>query len=111
MARLAVEPAAVIVEIMNADGTMARRDDLERFAQDHQLKIGTIADLIHYRSVKERTVEYLSTSTVNTRYGDFELSRFRDLASDDYHFAMHIGDISADETTGSWHVLMQCAIW
>jgi len=57
LARLAgLTPAAVIVEIMNDDGTMARRPDLERFAREHGLRIGTIADLIRYRLQKERTV-------------------------------------------------------
>ena len=52
-----LEPAAVIVEIINADGTMARRDDLEIFAKEHDIKIGTIADLINYRIANEQTVE------------------------------------------------------
>ena len=57
LARIAgFEPASVIVEIMNEDGSMARRDDLELFAKKHQLKIGTIADLIHYRLVNEKSV-------------------------------------------------------
>ena len=67
LARLAgCDPSSVIVEIMNADGSMARRGDLEQFARQHQLKIGTIADLIHYRSVKERTVEYWNPFVVTT---------------------------------------------
>ncbi|WP_350617315.1 3,4-dihydroxy-2-butanone-4-phosphate synthase, partial [Pseudomonas sp. HY7a-MNA-CIBAN-0227] len=58
LARLAgLEPAAVIVEIINADGTMARRDDLEIFAKEHGIKMGTIADLINYRIANEQTVE------------------------------------------------------
>ena len=60
MAKLAgFEPSAVIVEIMNEDGTMARRNDLEIFAQKHDLKIGTIADLIHYRNISEKSVELI----------------------------------------------------
>jgi len=63
MAKIAgFEPAAVIVEIMNEDGTMARRDDLEVFAEKHELKIGTIADLIHYRLVTEKTTTSASVS-------------------------------------------------
>src|SRR3546814_11690408 len=58
LARLAgVEPAAVIVEILNEDGTMARRPDLEKFAREHGLKLGTIADLIRYRLDNEQTVD------------------------------------------------------
>ena len=51
-----LDPSAVIVEIMNDDGTMARRGDLEKFALKHGLKIGTIADLIHYRNISERSI-------------------------------------------------------
>ncbi|MBX2809154.1 MAG: 3,4-dihydroxy-2-butanone-4-phosphate synthase [Cellvibrionaceae bacterium] len=100
LARLAgYEPAAAIVEIMNADGTMARRPDLERFAQQHKLKIGTIADLIQYRCLKEKTIERVQSRRVKTRYGYFQLSSFRDLACGDFHFALHQGDIKPDETT------------
>ncbi len=93
------EPAAAIVEIMNADGTMARLDDLKKFAAEHQLKMGTIADLIHYRSVKEKTIEKISQRPVKTRYGDFQLSSFRDLASGDIHFSLHKGELHPDEVT------------
>lgn len=100
LARMAgFEAAAVIVEIMNADGTMARLDDLKAFAAEHGLKMGSIADLIHYRSVKEKTIECFQQRSVTTRFGDFELSSFRDLASGDIHFALHKGDIKADEVT------------
>ena len=72
LARLAgFEPAAAIVEIMNEDGTMARRPDLEKFAEEHNLKIGTIADLIHYRSINEKTVECTRERTIQTQYTDF----------------------------------------
>src|SRR5262249_57806913 len=73
-ARLAgFEPAAVIVEIMNDDGTMARRPDLETFARAHSLKIGTIADLIRYRLRNERSVERISEQPVQTECGEFRL--------------------------------------
>lgn len=98
LARLAgFEEAAVIVEVMNADGSMARLPDLKKFAEEHQLKIGTIADLIHYRSVKEKTVEKLAQREVKTRYGDFSLSTFQDLASGDIHFALSKGEVQPEE--------------
>jgi 3,4-dihydroxy 2-butanone 4-phosphate synthase / GTP cyclohydrolase II len=89
LARLAgFEPAAVIVEVMNPDGTMSRRADLEKFAQQHQLKIGTIADLIQYRATKEKTVTCINTRKVDTLFGEFELHTYKDLARGDLHFAM-----------------------
>lgn len=95
LARMAgFEPAAVIVEIMNEDGTMARRPDLEKFAQLHGLKIGTIADLIHYRTVNERTVECLRKEHLPTRHGEFELHVFRDLIEGQVHLALVKGDLS-----------------
>ncbi len=98
LARLAgFEPAAVIVEVMNPDGSMARRADLEAFAQKYDLKIGTIADLIHYRALKEKTVECINTRKVDTLHGEFELRTYRDLARGDLHFAMVRGDISPEQ--------------
>src|SRR6185437_3234981 len=74
LARLAgLEPAAVIVEILNEDGSMARRPDLERFAREHGLKMGTIADLIRYRLQNEHTIERVAETHVQTEYGDFQL--------------------------------------
>lgn len=100
LARIAgFDPAAVIVEIMNDDGTMARRDDLEKFAEKHQLKIGTIADLIHYRSVQEKTVERVNERQVTTRFGDFQLLTFRDIPSKELHFALVKGDIEPEQST------------
>jgi 3,4-dihydroxy 2-butanone 4-phosphate synthase/GTP cyclohydrolase II len=98
LARLAgFEPAAVIVEIMNEDGTMARRDDLEKFAKKHDLKIGTIADLIHYRLVTEKTTQCISERVVNTHYGEFTLKTYLDHARDEKHFALVMGDVSGGE--------------
>jgi len=98
LARIAgFEPAAVIVEIMNEDGTMARRDDLEKFAKKHQLKIGTIADLIHYRLVTEKTTQCINERTVTTQYGDFILKTYLDNARNEKHFALVMGDVSTDE--------------
>ncbi len=93
LARLAgVEPAAVIVEIMNEDGSMARRPELERFAEKHGLKIGTIADLIHYRIRNEQTVERLSSQTLETEYGPFTLHHYREYGTAETHLALVKGD-------------------
>lgn len=93
-ARLAgLEAASVIVEIMNEDGTMARRSDLEKFAQEHDLKIGTIADLIHYRTVNEKTVDHLSQHQLETKHGNFRLDVFRDLVGQEVHLALSKGDL------------------
>jgi 3,4-dihydroxy 2-butanone 4-phosphate synthase/GTP cyclohydrolase II len=98
LARLAgFESAAVIVEIMNEDGTMARRDDLEEFAKKHDLKIGTIADLIHYRLVTEKTTQCVSERTVNTHYGEFTLKTYLDYARSEKHFALVMGDVSVGD--------------
>ena len=79
LARLSgYEPASVIVEVMNEDGTMAKRPELEQFAQKHQLKIGTIADLIHYRAVHDTTVLQVDSRKVATDAGEFDLTTFRD---------------------------------
>ena len=95
LARLAgLEPSSVIVEIINEDGTMARRPDLEKFAEEHGLKIGTIADLIHYRTVNERTVEQVRRETLPTQYGEFDLVLFRDLIDGQKHVALVKGDVS-----------------
>mgnify|MGYP002628077488 FL=1 len=98
LARIAgFEPAAVIVEIMNEDGTMARRDDLEVFAEKHQLKIGTIADLIHYRLVTEKTTQCINERQVNTQFGEFTLKTYLDNARNEKHFALVKGDVSGEE--------------
>ena len=100
LARLAgLEPAAVIVEIMNEDGTMARRPDLEKFAQQHNLKIGTIADLIHYRIIHEQTVNKISEHVLPTQYGDFRMITFRDAVEGVMHVALVSGEITADAVT------------
>ncbi len=97
LARLAgLEPAGVICEIMNEDGTMSRRPDLEKFAQEHGLKIGTIADLIHYRMVNEQTVSRVDTQVLPTAYGDFTMHVYREPDGVDTHVALVKGDGSAD---------------
>ncbi len=98
LARLAgVEPAAVIVEILNEDGTMARRPDLERFAAEHGLKIGTIEDLIHYRIKHERTIERVSETALPTEYGDFTLIVYEDHIGKQLHFALVMGEVTGEE--------------
>ena len=97
LARLAgLMPAAVIVEILNEDGTMARRPDLEKVAQEHNLKIGTIADLIHYRVRNEKTVERVSECTLPTEYGDFHLVTYQDCIDNELHLALTLGEIGPD---------------
>ncbi|HEY8518673.1 MAG TPA: bifunctional 3,4-dihydroxy-2-butanone-4-phosphate synthase/GTP cyclohydrolase II [Gammaproteobacteria bacterium] len=94
LARLAgLEPAAVIVEILNEDGTMARRDDLVRFAKRHKLKIGTIADLIRYRLAKEESVEQIGDREVTTPFGPFRMLCFEDHVNRAVHFALVRGEI------------------
>ncbi|WP_218352692.1 bifunctional 3,4-dihydroxy-2-butanone-4-phosphate synthase/GTP cyclohydrolase II [Alteromonas lipotrueiana] len=100
LARLAgCEPAAVIVEILNEDGTMARRPQLEKFAEKHNLKIGTIADLIEYRNLNETTIEKVAQCHLPTEYGDFELHTFKDVIDNQVHFALKKGEISHDSAT------------
>lgn len=99
-ARLAgFSPAAAIVEIMNEDGTMARRPDLEKFAEQHDLKIGTIVDLIHYRIANERTVSRKDSHPVHTEHGEFTLHTFSDHIMGGTHIALTMGEVSADEPT------------
>ena len=98
LARIAgFESAAVIVEIMNDDGTMARRNDLELFAKKHDLKIGTIADLIHYRLVTEKTISCISEREIITQYGKFMLHTYLDTARNEKHFSLVMGDIAGSE--------------
>ena len=100
LARLAgFEPAAAIVEIMNDDGTMARRDDLIRFAREHGLLIGTIADLIKYRLEKEESVEAIFDKPVKTEFGEFRMVCFEDHVNRAVHTAFVRGDIDPEEPT------------
>lgn len=84
--------AAVIVEILNDDGTMARRPDLEKFAAQHDLKIGTIADLIRYRIDKERSVERIADQQVETDFGPFRMVCFEDHVNRTVHMALVRGE-------------------
>ncbi len=98
LARLAgLDPSAVIVEILNEDGSMARRPDLEKFATEHNLKIGTIEDLISYKIKHEKTVERLVTTDFESRYGQFKLMAYQNTLDGAVHYAMVKGEIRADE--------------
>ncbi|MBT8149587.1 MAG: 3,4-dihydroxy-2-butanone-4-phosphate synthase [Pseudomonadales bacterium] len=89
--------SAVIVEIINDDGNMARREDLDKFAQKHKLKIGTIADLIHYRLLHDKTIELLERGMVSTDHGEFEMYAFGDMITGDTHLALVKGKVADDE--------------
>jgi len=100
LARMAgFEPAALIVEIMNEDGTMARRPELEVFAEKHQLLMGTIADLIAYRSLHEKSVELVSRKSIDTEHGPFELHTFSDQIDDTLHYALTAGELTPERDT------------
>ena len=104
LARLAgLEPASVIVEIIKPDGEMARRDDLEVFAKEHGLKIGTIADLIQYRMATEQTVSEVEHFTIQTEHGDFTAYRFSEFGSDDTHLAFVKGKPTGGVSTVRVH--------
>ncbi len=92
-----LEPAGVLVEILNEDGTMARRPELESFVQRHGLRIGTVADLIRYRLGTEQNVECVHAQSVGTAHGRFELKVFRDRINQKLHWALMRGDVHADE--------------
>nr|WP_315495279.1 bifunctional 3,4-dihydroxy-2-butanone-4-phosphate synthase/GTP cyclohydrolase II [uncultured Rhodoferax sp.] len=89
-------PAAVICEIMKDDGTMARLPDLQLFAAEHGLKIGTIADLIEHRSRNESLIEKLGVRPMQTAYGEFTAHAFRDTTGQGVHLALVKGSWTAD---------------
>jgi 3,4-dihydroxy 2-butanone 4-phosphate synthase/GTP cyclohydrolase II len=98
LCRLAgLQPAGVICEVMNDDGTMARRPQLEAFARQHGLKIGTIADLIRYRLRNERSVERVKAQPVQTELGEFTLYAYEDRVSQEVHLALTRGDLLGEE--------------
>jgi len=102
LAKLAgLTPASAICEIMNEDGSMARKDDLIKFARKHDLKIGTIMDLIHYRIANEQTIERIREHTMPTEFGEFRIYCYRDLIKDGWpvHLALVKGEIDANEPT------------
>ncbi|MGE0098550.1 MAG: bifunctional 3,4-dihydroxy-2-butanone-4-phosphate synthase/GTP cyclohydrolase II [Hydrogenophaga sp.] len=91
-------PAAVICEIMKDDGTMARLPDLQIFAAEHGLKIGTIADLIEHRSRHESLVRKLGTRLLNTAFGEFSVTAFSDEPSGALHLALVKGQWKPDDS-------------
>jgi 3,4-dihydroxy 2-butanone 4-phosphate synthase/GTP cyclohydrolase II len=100
LARLAGQvEASVIVEILNDDGTMARRPQLEHFAKEHGLKIGSIADLIKYRIEHEQTVERVSECPLPTEWGLFTLYAYQDIVADQLHLALVYGQLNAQADT------------
>jgi len=98
LARLAGKvDASVIVEILNDDGSMARRPELERFAAEHGLKIGTIADLIQYRIEHEQTVQRLNECPLSTEWGRFTLYAYHDIVNDQLHWALVYGQVDRQQ--------------
>ena len=93
------EPASVICEILKDDGSMARLPDLMSFAAEHQLKIGTIADLIQYRAQTERLVERAAERTIQTPYGEMQLIAYRDKIAKETHLALIKGTPSPAKET------------
>ena len=90
-------PAAMICEIMKDDGTMARLPDLQLFAAEHGLKIGTIADLIHHRSRMESLVEHVGSRPLKTAFGEFTAHAFKDKTAHGVHLALVKGEWGADD--------------
>lgn len=100
LARLAGMPAAaVICEILNADGSMARLPQLVDFARTHGLKLCTIESLIHYRQMREKLIERVGERVVSTEFGNFDLRIYRSVTSDRFHFALVRGAITGDSPT------------
>jgi 3,4-dihydroxy 2-butanone 4-phosphate synthase / GTP cyclohydrolase II len=94
-------PASVICEIMKDDGTMARLPDLQLFAAEHGLKIGTIADLIEYRSRTESLVEKVGTRQIETAFGPFIAHAFKDKPSQGIHLALVRGQWAAEQSVAA----------
>ena len=98
LARLAgLYPAAVICEVMNDDGTMARVGDLERYCERHGLKMITVADLIAYRRRHDKLVERVVETALPTAFGEFDVVGFRTMVDDKHHVAMVKGHVDGEE--------------
>jgi 3,4-dihydroxy 2-butanone 4-phosphate synthase/GTP cyclohydrolase II len=94
-----LEPAGVLVEILNPDGSMARRPQLEAFAHEHGLKLGSIEDLIRHRLATEHTIERVDMRAIDTEHGEFQLHTYRDRLSRALHFALLRGEPDAATPT------------
>ena len=92
-----LEPASVICEILNEDGSMARLPELKNFSKEHKIKIGTIADLIEFRSRKEKLIQKISEQKIDTDYGQMQLLLYSDLLSKNSHLALVKGEIDAGD--------------
>nr|WP_034547682.1 bifunctional 3,4-dihydroxy-2-butanone-4-phosphate synthase/GTP cyclohydrolase II [Carnobacterium alterfunditum] len=92
-----LQPAGLCCEIMSEDGTMARRNELLDLAKEHQLKIGTIADLVEYRKTKEQIIFRQSKALLPTKYGDFEIYSYEHAITGEHHVALVMGDVSDGE--------------
>ena len=92
-----LEPASVICEILNEDGSMARLPELIKFSKEHKIKIGTIADLIEFRSRKEKLIQKISEQKIDTDYGQMQLLLYSDLLSKNSHLALVKGKINAED--------------
>lgn len=93
------EPAAVLVEILNEDGSMARRSDLELFAEKYDLKLGTVADLIEYRNNNETTIRRVNACKLPTEFGYFDLITYQDTIDNQVHFVLMKGEVQAGGVT------------
>ncbi|MAH76996.1 MAG: 3,4-dihydroxy-2-butanone-4-phosphate synthase [Gammaproteobacteria bacterium] len=91
--------SAVICEVMNEDGTMARKKELLEFSKNHNLKIGTIADLINYRILNEQTVKRIEKKTVKTEFGKFNLILYKDLIFGETHLVLQKGKVTKNSPT------------
>ncbi len=99
-ARLAgLLPAAVIADVLTGEGHLADGAQLREFARDHELKVGSIADLIHFRMLNERTIERIREGVIETDYGSFNLTAYREDNAEGIHLALSRGDIKPDQPT------------
>ncbi len=102
LARIAgLDPAGVICEVMNDDGTMARTPELTEFCKEHGLKLVTVADLIRYRMQHERYVRRIAESVLPTRYGNFKMIAYSSDVDHEIHVALVRGDVQSDSRTGA----------
>lgn len=106
LAKLAgFEPASVIVEILNEDGSMARLNDVQEFSKKHNIKWGTIEDIIRYRMDNEKTIERINQRQLKTQFGNFKVASYLDMTNNDTHLVLIKGNINKkDEIVVRVHV-------